>query len=90
MWAAAHSSNEYMPLKCDISVRSILIGPMMTYHHVLDSALSTAALFLVVGGGCRLIPIASAVRTARPTWKYDPFQILVHGIPLILHKGDLQ
>lgn len=35
-------------------------------HHVLDSALSKAALFVLLGPGCLLMPMARAVRPARP------------------------
>lgn len=43
----------------------------LTYHHVLDSALSRDGGFLLFGPDSRLMPIARAVLIARPTYMYD-------------------
>lgn len=42
-----------------------------TYHHVLDSAFRKYADFFAFVPGSRLMPMARAVRMARPTYIYD-------------------
>lgn len=42
------------------------------YHQVLDSSFSRVAFLFVIGPGSRLMPMARAVLTARPTYMYDP------------------
>jgi fatty-acid desaturase len=41
------------------------------YHHVLDSAFRKSADFFEFVPGSRLIPMARAVRIARPIYIYD-------------------
>jgi hypothetical protein len=43
----------------------------MAYHQSLASALSTEAGLLVSGLGSLLMPMANAVRTAKPIYMYD-------------------
>lgn len=41
-----------------------------SYHHVLVSALTTSGSLFDAFGGLQLMPMASAVLTARPTYMY--------------------